>query len=58
MVGTGGLRAQSAQGAERSVDQVRDGPRASGLHDRGAMIFDRAPADAEIGGDILARMTS
>ena len=28
--------------------------RAGSLHDRGAVIFDRALADAEIGGDVLA----
>jgi len=41
---------------KRQPRQSRKIPRARFLHDRGTMVFDRAPADAEIRGNILAGM--
>ena len=50
------LRRGARVGGERQADQRRKRVRAGLLHDGGAMIFDRALADAEVGGDVLAGM--
>ena len=42
--------------SERRADQRRKGLRAGLPHDGRAMVVDRALADAEIGGDVLAGM--
>src|SRR5437762_11885948 len=44
-------------GGEREADQRRKRVRPGLLHDGRAMVLDRALADAEIGGNVLARMT-
>src|ERR1700730_12355235 len=41
---------------ERRANQGRKGVRAGLAHDGSAMVVDRALADAEIGGDVLARV--
>ena len=43
-------------GGERQADQRRKRMRAGLVHDGGAMVLDRALADAEVGGNVLAGM--
>ena len=51
------LRVSRASGGdEGEAGEGGEGFGAGSLHDRSAMIFDRALADAEIGGDVLAGM--
>jgi hypothetical protein len=42
---------------ERKADQRRNRLRAGPVHDSGAMVLDRALADAEVGGDVLVGLT-
>jgi hypothetical protein len=51
-------RSLCSGGSNRCADQGREGPRAGLLHDCRAMVVDRALADAEIGGDVLAWVSS
>jgi hypothetical protein len=50
------LRRSARVGGERQADQRRKRVRAGLLHDGGTMVLDRALADAEIGGNVLAGM--
>ena len=49
--------ARSIACGNRAPCRRPQGFHAGALHDRGAMIFDVLLADAEIGGDVLARMS-
>src|SRR3954454_3012107 len=50
------LRRGAWIGGERQSDQRRKRVRASLLHDGGTMVLDRALADTEVGGNVLAGM--
>src|SRR2546421_11427629 len=52
-----GMRRLAGVGGERQADQRRKRVGPGLLHDGRAMVLDRALADAEIGGNVLARMT-
>src|SRR5271157_2726315 len=49
-------KGQIAAAVDCGVDQRRQVPGACFSANRGAMVFDGALADAEIGGDVLARV--
>jgi hypothetical protein len=54
---SGGWGPGCSSRSERRAHKGRKGLRASLPHDGRSMIVDRALADAEIGGDVLARVT-